>query len=91
MSGSNENQPTFEELSKQLDEVLVLLERGDLPLEEALGAYERGVGLVRQCNDLLDRAEIRISELSASVVNASPARYSPEPLFLDDDDEDEDE
>ncbi len=87
MSEPSENQPTFEALSQQLDEVLVLLERGDLPLEEALAAYERGVGLVRQCNDLLDRAEIRISELSASVTNAGPARYSPEPLFPDDDED----
>jgi len=87
MSQPNENQPTFEELSQQLDEVLVLLERGDLPLEEALAAYERGVGLVRQCNDLLDRAEIRISELSTSVASAPPQRYSPEPLFPDDDED----
>lgn len=89
MGENNGAQPNFEELSKQLDEVLVLLERGDLPLEEALAAYERGVALVRQCNDLLDNAEIRISELSASITKSGAPRYSqPESLFsLDDEDE----
>lgn len=87
MIESNGNQPTFETLSKQLEEVLLLLERGDLPLEEALAAYERGVTLVRQCNDLLDRAEIRITELSASITRSAPARYTPESLFSLDDDE----
>ncbi len=90
MVETNSNQPTFEELSKQLEEVLVLLERGDLPLEDALAAYERGVTLVRQCNDLLDRAEIRITELSASVSRTTAPRYGQsETLFSLDDDEDE--
>lgn len=88
MKQSDGTEPSFEELSKQLEEVLALLERGDLPLEEALAAYERGVTLVRQCNDLLDHAELRISELSASVSKPSSARFgSPEPLFPLDDDE----
>ena len=43
--------------------------------------------LVRQCNDLLDRAEIRITELSASITRGGTARYTPESLFsLDDED-----
>ncbi len=89
MGEQNDTQPTFEELSKQLDDVLVLLERGDLPLEGALDAYERGVALVRQCNDLLDNAEIRISELSASVSKGASRRQSPtESQFsIDEDDE----
>jgi exodeoxyribonuclease VII small subunit len=79
---------TFESLSKQLEEVLLLLERGDLPLEDALAAYERGVTLVRQCNDLLDRAEIRITELSANVAKSAPSRYGAETLFpIDEEDE----
>ncbi len=89
MTDTNGNEPTFESLSKQLEEVLLLLERGDLPLEEALSAYERGVSLVRQCNDLLDKAEIRITELSASVTRSAPTRYAAESLFALDDEDDE--
>ena len=89
MNATDEISPSFEDLSRQLEEVLKLLERGDLPLEEALKAYESGVILVRQCNDLLDGAELRISELSASVTIAKPSRFIPsEMLFpLEDDEE----
>ncbi len=89
MTETHDNEITFESLSKQLDEVLLLLERGDLPLEEALAAYERGVDLVRQCNDLLDRAEIRITELSSSVARSTPARYTAESLFAINDEDEE--
>lgn len=89
MSTTEDQQPTFEDLSAQLDEVLVLLERGDLPLEDALSAYERGVQLVRKCNDLLDHAELRITQLSASVTKGVlTANPSPGVLFdLEDEDE----
>jgi exodeoxyribonuclease VII small subunit len=71
MQESNGSRPDaehgYEELTAQLEEVLALLEGGELPLDTALATYERGVTLVRQCNDLLDRAELRIAELSGSV------------------------
>lgn len=62
---------TYEELANRLDEVVARLEEGDLPLDEALRAYEQGVELVRRCNDLLDQAELRISELSTSLARPS--------------------
>ncbi|HVB63265.1 MAG TPA: exodeoxyribonuclease VII small subunit [Nitrolancea sp.] len=92
MNENNGSEPSFEELSRQLEDVLALLERGDLPLEAALSAYESGVVLVRQCNDLLDRAELRITELSTSVTKPQSTRYSSaELLFPLDDEDDEDE
>jgi exodeoxyribonuclease VII small subunit len=87
MSQGDQNELTFEELSQQLEAVLARLERGDLALEEALSAYEQGVALVRQCNDLLDRAELRITELSSSVAHASNTRYSTAELLFELDDE----
>jgi exodeoxyribonuclease VII small subunit len=87
MSQSDQNETTFEELSQQLEAVLARLERGDLALEEALSAYEQGVVLVRQCNDLLDRAELRITELSTSVAHSANARYTAAELLLELDDE----
>lgn len=89
MSQSDQNETSFEELSQQLEAVLARLERGDLALEEALGAYEQGVALVRQCNDLLDRAELRITELSTSVAHPANSRYSSAELLFELDDEEE--
>jgi exodeoxyribonuclease VII small subunit len=39
------------------------LERGDVPLDEALALWERGQVLYRACAELLERAELRIEEL----------------------------
>jgi exodeoxyribonuclease VII small subunit len=54
----------FEQTLAQLEDHVRRLDAGDLPLEQALALFEEGVGLVRQCQDLLDSAERRIVELS---------------------------
>ena len=54
---------TFEELQRELDELVARLERGDVPLDEALALWERGEALYRACAERLDRAELRIEEL----------------------------
>jgi exodeoxyribonuclease VII small subunit len=56
---------TFEELQRTLDELVARLERGDVPLDEALALYERGEALHRALSERLDRAELRIEELRA--------------------------
>ena len=54
---------SFEELQRELDELVARLERGDVPLDEALALWERGQELYRACAERLDRAELRIEEL----------------------------
>ena len=56
-------EPPYEELVAGLESTLERLESGDLSLEEALAAYEEGVGLASRAQALLDRAEQRIQEL----------------------------
>jgi exodeoxyribonuclease VII small subunit len=53
----------FEALLKRLEEVLDSLEHGELPLEQALAAFEEGVGLVRACHGKLDEVERRVELL----------------------------
>ena len=57
---------TFEELQRELDELVARLERGDVPLDEALALWERGNELYRACADRLERAELRIEDLRGS-------------------------
>ena len=57
------SEKTFEELQRELDELVARLERGDVPLDEALALWERGETLYRACAERLDRAELRIEEL----------------------------
>ena len=54
---------TFEDLQRALDELVARLERGDVPLDEALALYERGEAVHRALSERLDRAEPRIEEL----------------------------
>jgi len=53
----------FEEALKELEEIVNRLERGDLPLEEALGLFEEGVKLSRYCHKKLDEAQRRVEIL----------------------------
>jgi exodeoxyribonuclease VII small subunit len=54
------SEPTFEEALGQLEAVIVRLEGGDLPLEEALRIFEEGIRLARVCAARLEDAEQRV-------------------------------
>lgn len=54
---------SFEQVLDKLEGVVSELERGELPLEQALAAFERGVTLSRKGASLLDDAERRIEVL----------------------------
>jgi exodeoxyribonuclease VII small subunit len=55
---------TYEQALREIEDVVKRLEGGNLPLEESLQLYERGVFLTRYCTELLDTAEKRIRILS---------------------------
>ena len=54
----------FEDAMSALEDITRKLESGDLPLEEAIGAYERAVSLIRICNDKLEAAEQKVKILT---------------------------
>ncbi|MBQ9188324.1 MAG: exodeoxyribonuclease VII small subunit [Clostridia bacterium] len=55
---------TFEQKQKELEEIVSQLESGNAPLEEMISLYEQGEALYRSCNEMLDRYEKRIAALS---------------------------
>lgn len=59
MSGSK----CFEQSMQRLEQIVRLMERGDVPLEESLKLFEEGTALVRQCSNLLDRAEMQVKQV----------------------------
>ncbi len=65
MSAPETPAASFEDQLQELEAIVLLLERGDAPLEEALLAFEKGVALSRQCQSLLDVAEQRVQVLLA--------------------------
>jgi exodeoxyribonuclease VII small subunit len=58
---------SFEEALSALENRVRKLEAGELPLEEALGLFEEGIELTRECHEKLDAADQKIIELSQSV------------------------
>ena len=53
----------FEASLKELEDIVARMERGDLPLEESLKLFERGVALSRECRSSLEKAELRVRNL----------------------------
>lgn len=64
----------FENALTQLEALVERMEGDELSLEESLGAYERGVGLYRRCQQALEDAELRVRLLSDP---AAPERAQP--------------
>lgn len=57
------NDLSFEAALAQLEEIVRSLEGGTMGLDEMVGAFEKGQGLIRFCNGKLDEVEKRIELL----------------------------
>lgn len=55
--------PSFEDQLGDLEKVVEQLEKGDLPLEDSVALFERGMQLSEACKEQLARAESRIQVL----------------------------
>ena len=53
----------FEEAMQQLEKIATELEKGDLGLDESIKKFEEGMALSKRCNEILEKAEKRISIL----------------------------
>ena len=57
------NALSFEEAFAELEAAVTALQDGQMPLERALHYYEEGMKLAQHCNDLLEKAELRVQQL----------------------------
>lgn len=53
----------FEENVEQLEKIVQELEKGELNLEDSIKKFEEGMELSKKCNDILEKAERRITTL----------------------------
>lgn len=77
--------PNFEDSFRRLNEMAEQLETGGLTLAEATSRFEEGMKLVQFCNELLNNAELKITELKDAYRSADEQTRSDE---FDDDPED---
>lgn len=93
---------TFEASLAQLETIVRQLEAGDLPLEESLKLFEKGVALSRECRERLNEAERRIeilmkdsegepavSELDPESLREKSAGKAPKRVVFSDDGDDQ--
>ena len=53
----------FEDSIKELEKIVESLEKGDCGLAESLDLFEKGIKLSKECNDMLVKAEKKVSVL----------------------------
>ena len=58
-------QRSFEDLQRELEEIVTRLERGDVPVDEAIELFRRGEELYKASVERLKGAELQIEELGA--------------------------
>ena len=78
------SEPRFEEALSELEGVVRRLEQGELPLEESLAAFERGMALVRQLGTRLADVSQRVEVLLRAADGALATRPLPDTSDPDD-------
>lgn len=68
---------TFEQALSELEERVRLIDKGDLPLDDALRKFEEGVALIQECHEKLDTAERRIVELTEGPSGVQEKELAP--------------
>ena len=64
---------TYEEAFAELEAVVEALESEQRPLNESIALYERGQALAKYCAALLEKAELKVRQLSGGMITAFEA------------------
>lgn len=62
----DEQEVSLEEAFGQIEEVIAHLETEEITLEESFREYNRGMQLLRRCNDAIDRVEKKVLQINES-------------------------
>ena len=65
---------TYEEAYQELEGIVAALEAGDQALEATLALFERGQLLSKHCADLLDKADLKVRQLSGEALEPFEAK-----------------
>jgi len=59
---------TYEQAFAELESIVSTLETGEQALDEAIAKFERGQVLARHCANLLEKAELKVQQLSGGEI-----------------------
>jgi exodeoxyribonuclease VII small subunit len=74
---TSKKQLSFEEALKELESIVDKLERGEVSLDDAVAAYERGSELKQQCQQRLDEARLRVDQIRAAKSSSEAEGTAP--------------
>ena len=78
MSNNDLEKLTFEEAMKELEELVDSLYKGDVSLDEAIAAYDRGSQLKDYCQKKLHDAKMKVETIQSSEnIGTIPEKLSP--------------
>ena len=78
MNDQTDKIPNFEKALAELESLLEKLESGELPLDESLADFRRGVELTRQCQAVLDRAQQSVEKLLNTEDESTAGPFQPD-------------
>ena len=78
MAEDASEKPDFEAALGELEALVRKLESGDLPLDESLNEFKRGVELTRHCQRVLDNAQLSIEQLLKADDESSAQPFEPD-------------
>ena len=61
---NNISKLSFEQAIKELTGIVGKIEQGEIPLQDSLQQYEKGMALIKHCRGVLEKAEKRIEKIS---------------------------
>lgn len=71
----NKDNATFEKNMQRLEQIVKLMEQGDVSLEDSMKLFQEGTQLVENCGKLLDEAELQIKKIVPDA-NGEPQEVS---------------
>ena len=72
---------SFEDALRELEAIVTSLERGDVSLDDAIAAFERGTALKAHCQRRLEEARMKVEQIKLPADGTSPVEadnFSPE-------------
>ena len=56
---------TFSDMTKRIEEISLILEKGEVSLEESLALFTEASELITKCNSALKNAKLKITDIGA--------------------------
>ena len=68
---------SFEDALRELETIVTSLERGDVSLDDAIAAFERGTALKAHCQARLEEARMKVEQIKVPANGGAPESAAP--------------